>query len=156
MIDSDDGLFDVDFDVDEWHGTNAFIRHPDTDEVFRTDQNEGCRAELKRIGAVIVDLAEIAQKRAPKCAVPDRLQPVIRAMAKEANALVDCAVTGRPVDTSVMHRHVDDLLGRVQRGPSVCSAKSARRAVKLGKSYETIADLTAAMASTTTSERQVA
>jgi predicted dithiol-disulfide oxidoreductase (DUF899 family) len=26
--------FDRDFDVDEWHGTNAFIR--DGDEVFRT------------------------------------------------------------------------------------------------------------------------
>ncbi|MHA0285273.1 DUF899 domain-containing protein [Mycobacterium sp. C3-094] len=36
MIDGEDGFFDVDFDVDEWHGTNAFIRHPDTDEVFRT------------------------------------------------------------------------------------------------------------------------
>jgi predicted dithiol-disulfide oxidoreductase (DUF899 family) len=30
--------FDVDFDVDEWHGTNAFIRAPgaDGDQVFRT------------------------------------------------------------------------------------------------------------------------
>ncbi len=27
--------FDVDFDVDEWHGTNAFIRDDD-DSVFRT------------------------------------------------------------------------------------------------------------------------
>ena len=29
-----DGAFDVDFGVDEWHGTNAFIR--DGDHVFRT------------------------------------------------------------------------------------------------------------------------
>ena len=29
-----DGAFDVDFGVDEWHGTNAFIR--DGDRVFRT------------------------------------------------------------------------------------------------------------------------
>ena len=29
-----EGAFDVDFDVDEWHGTNAFIR--DGDQVFRT------------------------------------------------------------------------------------------------------------------------
>jgi predicted dithiol-disulfide oxidoreductase (DUF899 family) len=29
-----DGAFDVDFGVDEWHGTNAFIR--DGDQVFRT------------------------------------------------------------------------------------------------------------------------
>lgn len=36
MIEGSDGFFDADFDVDEWHGTNAFIRHPDTDEVYRT------------------------------------------------------------------------------------------------------------------------
>ncbi|MEW5809596.1 MAG: DUF899 domain-containing protein [Actinomycetota bacterium] len=36
MIDSEDGFFDVDFDVDEWHGTNTFIRQPGSDEVFRT------------------------------------------------------------------------------------------------------------------------
>ena len=30
----DDAAFDVDFGVDEWHGTNAFIR--DGDRVFRT------------------------------------------------------------------------------------------------------------------------
>ncbi|TRW82697.1 DUF899 domain-containing protein [Mycolicibacterium sp. 018/SC-01/001] len=36
MIEGEDGFFDVDFDVDEWHGTNAFIRDPGTDEVFRT------------------------------------------------------------------------------------------------------------------------
>jgi predicted dithiol-disulfide oxidoreductase (DUF899 family) len=38
MIASEDGMFDVDFGVDEWHGTNAFIRRagPDGDEIFRT------------------------------------------------------------------------------------------------------------------------
>jgi predicted dithiol-disulfide oxidoreductase (DUF899 family) len=34
IIPGADGAFDVDFDVDEWHGTNAFIR--DGDRVFRT------------------------------------------------------------------------------------------------------------------------
>ncbi|KMO79384.1 hypothetical protein BST22_23905 [Mycolicibacterium chubuense] len=38
MIPGEDGMFDVDFGVDEWHGTNAFIRRPgpDGDEIFRT------------------------------------------------------------------------------------------------------------------------
>ena len=46
MIDDEQGLFDVDFGVDQWHGTNAFIRRPgddgdgdgdgDGDEVYRT------------------------------------------------------------------------------------------------------------------------
>lgn len=35
MIPDGDGAFDVDFGVDEWHGTNAFIRDDD-DRVFRT------------------------------------------------------------------------------------------------------------------------
>jgi predicted dithiol-disulfide oxidoreductase (DUF899 family) len=34
MVPGPDGAFDVDFGVDEWHGTNAFIRDGDT--VFRT------------------------------------------------------------------------------------------------------------------------
>ena len=34
IIPQADGAFDIDFDVDEWHGTNAFIR--DGDRVFRT------------------------------------------------------------------------------------------------------------------------
>jgi predicted dithiol-disulfide oxidoreductase (DUF899 family) len=34
MVPNSDGAFDVDFGVDEWHGTNAFIR--DGGQVFRT------------------------------------------------------------------------------------------------------------------------
>jgi predicted dithiol-disulfide oxidoreductase (DUF899 family) len=34
IVPTDEGAFDVDFGVDEWHGTNAFIR--DGDEVYRT------------------------------------------------------------------------------------------------------------------------
>jgi predicted dithiol-disulfide oxidoreductase (DUF899 family) len=34
IVPSADAAFDVDFDVDEWHGTNSFIR--DGDRVFRT------------------------------------------------------------------------------------------------------------------------
>ncbi len=38
MIPDDHGVFDVDFGVDQWHGTNAFIRWPDDDgeRVYRT------------------------------------------------------------------------------------------------------------------------
>ena len=34
IVPGPEGAFDVDFGVDEWHGTNAFIR--DGDRVFRT------------------------------------------------------------------------------------------------------------------------
>jgi predicted dithiol-disulfide oxidoreductase (DUF899 family) len=34
IVPGPDGAFDVDFGVDEWHGTNAFIR--DGDRIFRT------------------------------------------------------------------------------------------------------------------------
>jgi predicted dithiol-disulfide oxidoreductase (DUF899 family) len=34
MLDEGDGVFDEDFGVDQWHGTNAFVR--DGDRVFRT------------------------------------------------------------------------------------------------------------------------
>jgi predicted dithiol-disulfide oxidoreductase (DUF899 family) len=34
MVPGPDGAFDVDFGVDQWHGTNAFIR--DGDRIFRT------------------------------------------------------------------------------------------------------------------------
>lgn len=38
MLPDDQGAFDVDFGVDQWHGTNAFIRWPDEgrDRVYRT------------------------------------------------------------------------------------------------------------------------
>jgi len=35
MLPGEEGAFDKDFGVDEWHGTNAFIRD-DSDRVFRT------------------------------------------------------------------------------------------------------------------------
>lgn len=34
MVPGQDSAFDVDFGVDQWHGTNAFIR--DGDQIFRT------------------------------------------------------------------------------------------------------------------------
>lgn len=34
IVPTDDGAFDVDFGVDQWHGTNAFIR--DGDRIYRT------------------------------------------------------------------------------------------------------------------------
>ena len=34
MLDEGDAVFDLDFGVDQWHGTNAFVR--DGDRVFRT------------------------------------------------------------------------------------------------------------------------
>lgn len=38
MIPAEDATFDLDFGVDQWHGTNAFIRWPDTDreQIYRT------------------------------------------------------------------------------------------------------------------------
>lgn len=38
MLPDDEGAFDVDFGVDQWHGTNAFIRMSDgdSDQVYRT------------------------------------------------------------------------------------------------------------------------
>jgi predicted dithiol-disulfide oxidoreductase (DUF899 family) len=39
IVPGDDGAFDVDFGVDEWHGTNFFIR--DGDRVFRTYFSDG-------------------------------------------------------------------------------------------------------------------
>lgn len=38
MLPDDNGAFDVDFGVDQWHGTNAFIRWPGEggEQVFRT------------------------------------------------------------------------------------------------------------------------
>ena len=34
MLPGPDSAFDVDFGVDQWHGTNAFIR--DGDQIYRT------------------------------------------------------------------------------------------------------------------------
>ena len=37
MLPDANGAFDVDFGVDQWHGTNAFIRHGDNNEqIYRT------------------------------------------------------------------------------------------------------------------------
>ena len=113
---------------------------------------------LKRIGAVTVELATAARKRAPKCAVPDRLHSVFRSMAREADALIESAVAGRPVDLAPMHDLVDDLLGRVQGNGGQFTAKEARRAIQLGQHYADIAAHAAAMSGSrsATFERQVA
>ncbi len=102
-------------------------------------------ANLKLIGTVTVQLAEAARKRAPKRTVPDRLHPIFRAMAREADALIETAVAGHPVDLTVMHHLIDDLLERVQTDTRQFTAKEARRAINLGRFYAAIADHTAAM-----------
>jgi len=44
MVPAPEGTFDVDFGVDEWHGTNAFIR--DGDRIFRTYFTDGRGDEI--------------------------------------------------------------------------------------------------------------
>jgi hypothetical protein len=130
------------------------------DEAFCTaspdDTVWGGAANLKRIGTVTVQLAEVAQKRAPKCTVPDRLHPIFRSMAREADVLIETAAAGHPVDRSVMHQLVDELLGRVQADTRQFTAKEARRALNLGQSYLAIADLATAMTGSTSVGRRVA
>jgi hypothetical protein len=119
------------------------------DDVFHTSSPADAlwigTANLKRIGGVTVELAKVAQAHAPKGSVPDRLHSAIRAMAREADTLIETAVAGHPVDLTAMHHLVDDLLGRVQSGTGRFTAKEARRAVQLGQCYATIADHAAAM-----------
>jgi hypothetical protein len=102
-------------------------------------------ANLKLIGTVTVQLAEAARKRAPKRTVPDRLHSIFRSMAREADSLIETAVTGRSVDPTAMHQLIDDLLRRVQSDTRQFTAKEARRAINLGQFYAAIADHTVAM-----------
>jgi hypothetical protein len=132
------------------------------DETFCTASPDDAKwvgaANLKLIGTVTVQLAETARKRAPKSTVPDRLHPIFRSMAREADALIEMAVAGQPVDLTVMHHLVDDLLERVQTDTRQFTAKEARRAINLGQFYAAIADQTAAMsgARSVSVERRVA
>jgi hypothetical protein len=102
-------------------------------------------ANLKRIGVVTVQLAEAARKRAPKRAIPDRLHPIFRSMAREADALIETAVTGHAVDLSNMRQLVEDLLARVEADARQFTTKEARRALNLGQHYAAIAEHAAAM-----------
>jgi hypothetical protein len=131
------------------------------DETFCTSTSDDGwvgAANLKRIGTVTVQLADTARKRAPKPTVPDRLHPVFRSMAREADVLIETAVAGHPVDLTVMHHLIDDLLERVQSDTRRFTAKEARRAISLGQFYADIADHTAAMSGSrsASSERRVA
>jgi hypothetical protein len=122
------------------------------DEVFTTCHPEDAlwpgATHLKRIGGVTVELATMAAKRAPKGSVPDRLHPSIRAMAREADALITCAVGGRPVDPTPMNRLVNDVLTRAQSDGWQYSTPAARRTMRLGQAYAAIAEHTAAMSGT--------
>jgi len=131
------------------------------DETFCTstpDDGWVGAANLKSIGTVTVQLAEAARKRAPKRTVPDRLHPIFRSMAREADVLIETAVAGHPVDLTAMHHLIDDLLERVQSDTRRFTAKEARRAINLGQFYAAIADHTAAMSGSqsASSERRVA
>jgi hypothetical protein len=132
------------------------------DETFCTASTDDAMwvgaANLRLIGSVTVQLAETARKRAPKRTVPDRLHPIFRSLAREADALIETAVGGHPVDLTVMHQLIDELLGRVQADTRQFTAKEARRAISLGQFYAAIADHTAAMSGSRSAspERQVA
>lgn len=102
-------------------------------------------ADLRRIGAVTAELALLAQQRAPKRAIPDRLHSTFRSIAREADTLIETAATARPVDLDTMHHLVDDLVGRVQINSRRLSAKESRRALRVAQLYATIADHAAAM-----------
>ena len=130
------------------------------DETFCTASPDDATwvgaANLKLIGTVTVQLAETARKRAPKRTVPDRLHPIFRSMAREADALIETAVAGHPVDLTGMHQLIDELLGRVQADTRQFTAKEARRAINLGQFYAAIAELAMAITRTVSLERQVA
>ena len=113
---------------------------------------------LTQIGTITAELARVAQKRAPKRTVPDRLHPNLRAVAREADRLIETAASGRPVDPATMQELVDDLLARVQRDSRRLTAKEARRALQLAQLYAAIADHAVAMSHSGSAEpaRQVA
>jgi hypothetical protein len=115
------------------------------------------RATSSRMGTATIELAAIARKRAPKRAVPDRLHAVVRAMAREADAMIEAAVTGHPVDPSAMNLHVDTLLARLQSESWPYGTKAARRAIDIGNAYATIADAAVALGThSSTYQRRVA
>jgi len=113
-------------------------------------------AAVMRIGAATVDLATVASKRAPKRAVPDRLHPLFRAMAREADAMIEAAVAGRPVDPASMNRHINRVLDRAQSPTWQYGTKAARRAIDLSNAYATIAACAASMGALSGREARVA
>ena len=131
------------------------------DAVFRSmePEDELSRvgvADLKRIGTATVDLARVASKRAPKRAVPDRLHPIFRAMAREADAMIEAAVAGRPVDPTAMNRHINEVLDRAQSDAWQYGTKAARRSIDLSNAYATIAACTISMTGVAAREARVA
>lgn len=113
--------------------------------------------ELVRIEAATIELARVASKRAPKGSVPDRLHPIVRAMAREADAMIESASAGRPVDLTAMHGHINEVLTRTQSRSWQYGTKAARRAINLSNAYAAIADCAVAMSGgLPTRERQVA
>jgi hypothetical protein len=95
---------------------------------------------IERIGTATVALARVASKRAPTGSVPDRLHPVVRAMAREADAMIESAAAGRPVDLAAMNRYISEILDRTQSGSWHYGTKAARRAIDLGHAYAAIAE----------------
>jgi hypothetical protein len=82
----------------------------------------------------------------------------VRAMAREADAMIESAAAGRPVDPATMTCHINEVLDRTQSGSWQYGTKAARRAIDLGHAYAAIADGAAALSGTQrqTYERRVA
>jgi len=75
-------------------------------------------ADLERMGDHAVHIAKVARLREPECAVPDRIQPTIRAMAKVADSMIQTVshvVAERDVVAATALEQKDDEMDRLHR-----------------------------------------
>lgn len=75
-------------------------------------------ADLERMGDHAVHIAKVARLREPELAVPERLQPTIRSMAKVADAMIESVshiVAERDLVAAAALEQKDDEMDRLHR-----------------------------------------
>lgn len=114
-------------------------------------------ADLERMGDLAVHIAKVARMREPSCAVPERLDPKIRAMARLADSMIRTAskvVAERDVVAAAQLEHEDDQMDELQQElfRALLSPKwqhgveTAVDIALLGRYYERIGDHAVSMA----------
>lgn len=118
VIDGDDRIDQLTTDIEERVFTLMATQQPVAGDLRQLVATLRIIADLERIGDLAVHVAKVARMREPESAVPDRMQPTIRSMARVADAMIEAVahvVAERDVVAAADLERRDDELDELHR-----------------------------------------
>jgi phosphate transport system protein len=118
VIAGDDQVDDLTHEIEEHAFLLMATQQPVATDLRQLVATLRIIADLERMGDHAVHIAKVARLREPELAVPERLQPTIRAMAKVADAMITSVghiVAERDVVAAAALEQKDDEMDQLHR-----------------------------------------